>query len=154
MGAPVNGIMVSWFYSKELERSDGGCVLEQEKYLGGFDSIQIRKGLFAGYGVYATNLRVFGVKRRRAAEPLEIGSTSSDSAQIIRDLEQRRDFEVKRENIESVEMQKPPGIFRMGHLKITLKSGQTLEIKVGKKREYEKLRDVMINFDPEIVRSN
>jgi hypothetical protein len=127
--------------------------MEEEKYLGGVDSIQMRKGLFAGYGVYVTNLRLFGVKRRRAAEPLEIGERSSN-AETIRDLEQRRDFEVRREDVSAIEMQKPPGVFRMGHLQIKLKSGQTVEVKVGKEREYEQLKDIVLAFYPQAVHGN
>ncbi len=114
----------------------------------------MRKGLFAGYGVYATNQRLFGVKRLRAAEPIEIGRKGPGDLDIVRELEHRRDFEVRKDDVSSIELQKPPGVFRMGHMRITLKSGQSVEVKVGKQREYEQLKDVVMAFYPEVVSSN
>jgi len=35
-----------------------------EAYLGGFTSANLKKGLIKGYGVYITNKRVIGVKKR------------------------------------------------------------------------------------------
>jgi hypothetical protein len=42
----------------------------------------------------------------------------------------------------------------MGHLQIKLKSGQTVEVKVGKEREYEQLKDIVLAFYPQAVHGN
>ncbi len=133
-----------------------------EKYLGGFDSIQLGKGLSAGYGIYASNHRLFGLRRRSPAIPLEIGQTirdsspenltSSQSSQIIHELELRKDFEIPRDQILRLEMKKPPGIFRMGHLIIKLSSGEEVKVKIGKNKEYELLKTLMRIFDPEVLK--
>ena len=90
-----------------------------EKYLGGFTSGNMNKG-GAGYGIYATDRRLFGVRNRRAAYgSIELGLAfgKEQKGKTIGELEQKHDLMLDRNEIERLEMLKPSLVFN-GYLRI------------------------------------
>lgn len=155
--------------------SDSGSAGE-EVYLGGFTSARLKKGTFVGYGVYATNKRLIGIKSRKGvltgaliggaiggaigavvAGKLGEKLTKDESAKIIRELEGKKDFEIGKEQISRIEVKKPNmwkvrliGAGR-GHLLIVPKSGEEIKILILGNKEFEQARDLMEVFFPEAV---
>src|SRR5205807_7213071 len=54
--------------------------------------------------------------------------------------------------ISSMETKQPPGMFRTGHLKILLTSGETLQLIISKKNEYERILSLLQSFSPQALR--
>ena len=92
--------------------------LERERYFGGFSSTSMRKGIAAGYGVYATNRRLIGIYDRLArpghfflGKPPGHNFTrllaEQGEAALIKELERGKDMEVKWEEISNVEIRRP-----------------------------------------------
>ncbi len=148
--------------------------MEEEKYLGGFFSaLQLALGaLEVGAGVYATTERLFVVGPLYASGVLRGSKPSLDkivagleselfapntltreqNADSIDEILRHEGVYMEKSRISKLEIKKPPGIFRMGHLEITEASGRTLRIKIGKKKEYEKLVLLLKAFDPAVLR--
>jgi len=78
----------------------------EEQYLGGLESGRMKKGFVAGYGIYATNLRIIGVKTRKALAKGLVGAaigrvagayigmklSTDQSVKMIQELEERKRF--------------------------------------------------------------
>jgi len=103
----------------------------EEEYLGGLESGRMKKGMVAGYGIYATNKRIIGVKSRRALGKALAGLafgvvgayvgmklSRGQSFKAIADLDEKKDFEVAKENVSSLELKKPT-MWRRGHIVIS-----------------------------------
>jgi len=137
----------------------------EEEYLGGFTSANLKKGMIAGYGIYATNRRIIGIKSRKGVvgrlllggitvgilDKLGAKITRDESAKMIEELDKKKDFEISKEQVSQIEIKKPSFMSR-GHLTITLKSGEDVKVLVGGKKEFEQTRDLMLAFLPEAVR--
>lgn len=147
-----------------------------EEILGGVESLNIFKGLWRGYAFYVTTERIIGAKMKsrgkelfkffmgfrgsikRSLKPLEWrGKTTKipkligeDALKLLEDLKDRIDFEVKKHEIQEIELKKP-GILRAGHIKIKTITGK--EYKVGivasSKEEYEYIKGLLQEFHPE-----
>lgn len=141
-------------------------VMEQnEEYLGGFSSPYLKKGILTGYGIYVTNVRLFGVKNRKAGVGWLVGAASGsagvarrlseklskeENTKTISELFENKDFEIRKDQITAIEVTKPR--FAFGHLTITSKTGDSRSIKIGEKHIYEQVRALMEAFFPEAVK--
>jgi hypothetical protein len=143
---------------------------EQEYLLGGFESGNlvaigpgVAKGSF-GYGIYVTNRRIFGMKSMKglATGLLAIGllpglvaylavGRKDHSAEAIMELENKKNIELRKENISKIEMNRAPTFLRPRQLIITLNSGTSIKF-IANKKDFQKLRDLMTAFYPEALR--
>jgi hypothetical protein len=135
-----------------------------EEYIGGFTSGNLIRGRLRGYGLYITTSRVIGVKSRKAAAGFLLGAaiggavgyavgqklSRDDGAKMIQDLEGKKDFELQKSDVQKIELKKPRW-YKTGHILFTPKYGEPVKIKVGHKRDFGKLRDLMQKFDPEAL---
>jgi len=139
--------------------------LEAEEYVGGVTSGRmLRAGGIAGYSVYVTTRRLIGAKNRKAlwkgiagsafggVAGMYVGSKLSReaNAQMINELEQKKDFEVTKENVSSVEMKKPTFVHR-GHMVISTTTGEPVKILLADGGDYKRLLELMQSFRPEIL---
>jgi len=136
----------------------------EEQYLGGLESGRMKKGFVAGYGIYATNLRIIGVKSRRALAKGLVGAaiggvagayigmklSTDQSVKMIQELEERKDFEVSKQNASRVELKKP-SIWRRGHIVITQVTGEAIKVLIVQKKDFQRLVELMRAFSPEVV---
>nr|MDO8132958.1 hypothetical protein [Candidatus Njordarchaeum guaymaensis] len=148
--------------------------MEEEQYLGGFTSANLKKGIMSGYGIYATNRRIIGTKKRggvlkgflvASALGGKAGTikgdilrgafaqafTKDESAKQIQDLEKNKDFDIYRDNIAQIEIKKP-GTMRGGHIKIKPKQGKDIEVSMRGREEYGHMVDLMRAFLPEALK--
>jgi len=136
----------------------------EEQYLGGLESGRMKKGFVAGYGIYATNLRIIGVKSRKALAKGLVGAaiggvagayigmklSTDQSVKMIQELEERKDFEVSKQNVSRVELKKP-SIWRRGHIVITQVTGEAIKVLIVQKKDFQRLVELMRAFSPEVV---
>jgi hypothetical protein len=138
---------------------------QNEEYLGGFSSPYLKKGVLTGFGIYVTSLRVFGVKNRKAGVAWLLGAAAGgahaartlsekmskeDNSRTISELFESKDFEIRKDQIATIEVTKPR--FAFGHLNITSKTGESTSVKIGEKHVYEQVRALMEAFYPEAVK--
>ncbi|GEM_PF-1116659 len=124
-----------------------------EKYLGGFTSGSMNKG-GAGYGVYATDRRLFGVRSRRSAWGASelgvlLGKDLGGKTRSIGDLEQKHDFVLDKTEIAQLEILKSD-LFN-GYLLVRRKDGKPIKIRFRGRWEYEQVVELMRAFLPEAV---
>ncbi len=127
--------------------------MEGEEYLGGVVSGRmLRAGGIAGYGIYVTTQRLIGAKTLGGVTGAFVGSKLSrdQNAQMIDELEQKKDFEVARESISSVEMKKPTFVHR-GHMVIGTATGDPVKIIIADGGDYKRLLELMQSFRPEAL---
>ncbi len=136
----------------------------EEQYLGGLESGRMKKGFVAGYGIYATNLRIIGVKTRKALAKGLVGAaigrvagayigmklSTDQSVKMIQELEERKDFEVSKQNASRVELKKP-SIWRRGHIVITQVTAEAIKVLIVQKKDFQQLVELMRAFSPEVV---
>jgi len=136
----------------------------EEQYLGGLESGRMKKGFVAGYGIYATNLRIIGVKSRKALAKGLVGAaiggvagayigmklSTDQSVKMIQELEERKDFEVSKQNVSRVELKKP-SIWRRGHIVITQVTAEAIKVLIVQKKDFQRLVELMRAFSPEVV---
>jgi len=151
--------------AKEKEMAESSSALE-ERYLGGFVSGRLKpkgRGIdsrIGGCGLYATSSRIIVVKSKKGYSELAVfgglvgitaaavaGRTDS-AARTIAELEEKKDFEVRKEDISAIEVRKPHGL-TVGSLKIALNSGESIDFGITAKKEFENSRDLMKVFYPE-----
>jgi hypothetical protein len=137
----------------------------QEEYLGGFSSPHLVRGMMRGYELHATSKRLIGVKNRKAGGGWMLGVgvggviggavagrvTSDQSAKTIQELDQKKDFSVLKDQISRIEVKKP-GTFTRGHIVVSLRSGDPVEVKIAEKRAYEQTMHLIQKFYPEALR--
>lgn len=149
----------------------------EEIYLRGFTSGKLKRGMFWGYGIYATNKRIIGIKSRKgmlagaliggviggavgAVVAGQLGKklTGDENAKMIKELEEKKDFEISKVQVSQIEVKKPNmwqvrliGSGR-GHLLIVPKSGEQIKILIQGNKEFEQSRDLMQAFFPEAVK--
>jgi DNA-binding Lrp family transcriptional regulator len=139
--------------------------LEGEEYVGGIASGRMLKaGGIAGYGIYVTTRRIIGAKSRKAlwkglagaalggVTGAFVGSKLSrdQNAQMIDEIEQKKDFEVVKENISRVEMKKPSFVHR-GHMVISTTTGDPVKIILADGGDYKRLLELMQSFRPDAL---
>ncbi len=139
---------------------------EQEKYLGGFSSPHLVKGKLRGYELHLTNRRLIGVKNKKAGGGWLLGvgvggivggavagrMTSDQSEKTIQELDHKKDFSVRKDQISQIEIKKP-GTFTRGHILVSQKSGETVEVKIADKSSYNQTLELMQKFYPEVTRT-
>jgi len=139
----------------------GMSTTEEEQLLGGLTSgdLHLKGRVSFGYGIYVTNKRIIGVKSMKGLlasgllglAGLWVGRTDS-SAKAIAELEEKKDIEVRKEDVSEIEMKKPHGI-RAGYLNIALNSGGSVTVTIGNKKEFKTIRDLMAAFRPEVLKA-
>ena len=133
---------------------------KSEKYLGGFSSPYLRRGAFAGYGIYVTDKRIFGVydrfvstflllprtPRKFYGRDLQLVLAKKGDAGMIHELERDHNFEARKEDITGIELKRPS--WRRGHILIRLTSGREIMIWITSDQEFELARDLFQRFSP------
>ena len=134
--------------------------MDGEQFLGGFGSGFLARGFVAGYGVYATNLRIFGV-----LDPTPVSNghlaglvegelmpklSPEENVKVIGILDAKKDFDVTKDQISRIEL-KRPGLLGTGHMAISPKNGGELKVSIRHRIGFERLRDVMQVFYPEAL---
>ena len=149
--------------------------MEEEKYISGYKSSLIqkvgqRKIGGAGYGIYATNKRLFLVKIS-VIDGLKDGAKGAlldnivlpymslgMSGKVVRAkdigvLEDKKDIEILKEDISEIELKKPSALgFRGGFLKIRTKDGEPVQISIPFMIEFKKVKKLMEVFEPELLK--
>ncbi len=137
---------------------------EGEEFIGGFAGGFLAKGASTGYGIYATTRRIIGVNVVKVgARPFLGGGMAglvkgellpklapAESAAVIAELDEKKDFDVRRDQVSRIEV-KAPGLFGSGHLLISTMAGEEARIRLLHKVAFERLRDLMQAFDPDVV---
>ena len=141
-------------------------MVDDEAYLGEFASANLTRGFMGGYGIYATNKRIIGVKGIGAKERgamiagavggvvgsvLQKKLTGDKSAKMIQELDEKKDFEISIDQISQIEIKKG-SFMKKGQLMITPKSGDAITIKVYGNNEFSMTRDLMQSFSQELVK--
>jgi hypothetical protein len=142
---------------------------EQEEYLDGIESEELARGMIGGYGLYATTKRLIGVSRRKQileAEFLGLPGTiklwrdekkeyskleKGESQHFIEDLLKSKDFEANKNDIKLIILMRPSR-FKRGHLKILLKSGEDISLRLGTRAIFERVGEIMQSFSPGILK--
>jgi hypothetical protein len=138
----------------------------QEEYLGGFKSPHLVRGIMRGYELHATTKRLIGVKNRKAGGAWLLAAgvggavggvlagrmTPEQTMKTIQELEEKKDLEVSKDQISSIEIKKP-STFTRGHLLVIQKSGETVEVKIADKGSYQPTLELMQKFYPEATRT-
>ena len=141
-----------------------------ERYLGGFYSpMQLALNKWAiGAGIYVTDkmLVLTGVGRDLDAsfKKMVTGSgrkdfdashlTPDQNQAILNELsaESPNQMLLRKDQISGIEMKQPPGMFRTGHLKVFLTSGEAFQLIISKKNEYERIFSLMQIFNPQALK--
>lgn len=135
---------------------------DREVFLGGFYSptqLVIDK-LRPGAGIYVTSQRVFIFREDMDPEfnRIATGSGRKDFVPALLTSQQNEEIvnrlsalcppqtSIRKNAISSLEMKDPPGIFRTGYLRISLISGESLKLIIGKKKEYEYIQNLLRSF--------
>lgn len=121
-----------------------------------------------GAGIYATDKKLIltGVGRDLDASFKKIATgsgrkdfdpstLSQDQNQtIVNELvaESPKQMLLRKDQISGIEMKQPPGMFRTGHLKVFLTSGEAFQLIISKKNEYERIFSLMQIFDPQVLK--
>ena len=131
-----------------------------EKYLGGFYSLQMsvqRRRSPIGCGVYVTNRRLFVLPSGqrpsfdKRLDLMPVNLSSDENARVIRELDGSKEFDVAKDRIARIELKIPPGLFRTGHLHITITNGEVERVHVGRTMPGVQLRDMLRAFYPEAL---
>lgn len=129
---------------------------------GGFASANLKKGIIKGYGVYTTSMRIIGVKTRSGllagalvgglvGRKITSDAMKSESTKKLQELEQKKDFEISKDQISKIFVKKP-GHVKGGHILITPKSGEEIKISMYGKKEFETVKELLKAFLPGAVR--
>ena len=152
-------------------------LLEEEHYLGGVSSVILKvtgKGLAGaisgaigsasgGYGVYATDQRLFVVHNPELDASrnngVQFGSFLFDElfgtnvdirSRSIRDLEQSKIFAVWKNDLISIEMKKPRLL--AGYLVFQTRNGESFRIYIDHQKAFSHIEQLMMLFSPEILK--
>ena len=138
---------------------------ESEEFVGGFAGGFLARGYFPGYGIYATTRRIIGVTLTATPARAFLGGamagfvqgqlmpklSADDSAKVIQELDQKKEFDMRKEQISQIEIKKP-GLLSTGRMIIVSKAGEKTKISLRYRIAFERLRDLMKAFYPEAVR--
>lgn len=172
MIAAVQSILVSTEHSDK----SGDGITDKEVYIGGISSIILKvsgSGIggaisgaigsaVGGYGVYATNKRLFVIHNptldARRNDSIQFGTfimdelfgTSVDTRpRLIGELENQKVFEVLRKDITSIELKKPRLL--AGFLVLKTVQGQSFRVYVDHNKAFEHLEQLLKMFYPELL---
>lgn len=137
---------------------------ESEELQGGVVSPNLVRGRFRGYALYTTNMRVIGVNKPKAGVSFLIGvglagpvgglitqkATKDENTKMLRELDEKKDFDMRWENITRIEFKKP-GILVGGHVTFTPRSGESVRVKIGTKKDFEITEGLMRKFVPQAI---
>lgn len=137
---------------------------EGEEFVGGFAGGFLAKGLCPGYGVYATTKRIIGVTLVTTPARGFLGGSlvglvqgqlmpklsPDDSARVIQELDQKKEFDLKKDQIAKIEI-RSPGLLSTGRMVIISKAGEKTRITLRYRTVFERLRDLMKAFYPEAL---
>ena len=137
---------------------------EGEEFIGGFAGGFLARGGSTGYGIYATTRRIIGVNVVKVGARSFLGGgmaglvkgellpklAPAESAAVIAELDAKKDFDVRKNQVSRIEV-KGPGLFGSGHLVISTMAGEEARIRLLHKVAFERLRDLMRVFDPEVL---
>ncbi|MDG6905413.1 MAG: zinc ribbon domain-containing protein [Nitrososphaerota archaeon] len=141
----------------------------QEFYIGGFSSENLKKGSIAGYAMYVTNRRIFGMQKRagviagsaigaaagQAVGPGAMGlgyaagasATNKSNLPLLAELEEKCDFQISKDDIARIELTAP---FYMngGSMVIYKKNGEQLGVDIlnSGAAEYRQLTNLLSKF--------
>ncbi len=158
----------------EPEKRTGGS--GTEKYLGGVSSITLKVsgvgvgGAIAGaigsstggYGVYATDQRIFvirnpdlGAGQSRGVQFGFImdelfGMTVDTRPKPIQELEKLKVFEVYRKDLVAIDLKKP--VLLSGYLTFTVEKGGTFRVYIDHKKSFTQIEELVQSFCPEKIR--
>lgn len=149
---------------------------EDERYLGGFDSsyLYLKKWRLwlPGAGIYATDKKLVltgdvnqDLSFDASLNELVIGwgwgnldpsnLTPDQNRRIVKTLSgehPKQKHVLRRDQISSMEIKQPPGLFHTGYLRVLLLSGETIHLKISRKKEYERILSLLQSFDPQVLR--
>jgi hypothetical protein len=77
--------------------------------------------------------------------------SQGDSAKVIQELDQKKEFDLSKEQISQIEIKKP-GLLSTGAMIITSKAGEKTKISLRYRVAFDRLRELMKAFYPEVVR--
>ena len=126
--------------------------------------MQLSLGKFAiGAGIYATNRRLFIFRKdldvtinkiagHKGFAPANL--TPEQNQAIISEIstQSSSQMSIRKEEISTLELKEPPGVFRTGHLNILLTSGESVKVGIGKKKEYEYILSLLQSFNPQVLK--
>ena len=141
-----------------------------ETFIGGFTSGFLAQGLMgvrAGYGLYFTSTRLFGMSAARWAGGSLAGSsggmilgelmpslTPEQTATVIGELERDKDYEMAREEVLSIELKKPgPAGVGLGKITIRPAQGAAVSYLLRSPIAYDRLLQLTQAFSPELLRT-
>jgi PAS domain S-box-containing protein len=152
-------------------------IYEEEQYIGGISSITVKlpgsgvSGAIAGaigstsggYGVYATDQRVFIIlnKNLDVTNPHGVqfgafildelfGTTVDTTPRSIEQLAKEKVYELWRKDIVTIEMKKP--LLFAGYITFRTRSGESVRIYIDHKKAFIHLDQIIRMFYPEILR--
>jgi hypothetical protein len=116
-----------------------------------------------GYGIYATDRRLFIIKNQKhvfghpmgpalggfVREEL-FGGTVDENVKTIEELEIYKEIEIQKDEILQIEMKKP--MLLSGFVSFTTKNGENPKVFIDHKTVYDPLRRLMLKFYPERIR--
>ncbi len=73
-----------------------------------------------------------------------------DSARVIQELDQKKEFDLKKDQIAKIEI-RSPGLLSTGRMVIISKAGEKTRITLRYRTVFERLRDLMKAFYPEAL---
>jgi PAS domain S-box-containing protein len=150
---------------------------DEEQYIGGISSITVKlpgggmTGAIAGaigsttggYGVYATDQRLFIIHNRDldASNPHGVqfgtfildelfGTTVDTSPRTIVELEREKKFELWRKDIVTIELKKP--LLLAGHITFRTRGGESIRVYIDHKKAFIHLDQLLRMYYPEILR--
>jgi PAS domain S-box-containing protein len=175
-GVPIAAIQ-SILYSEQPDVNASINKPEEEQYLGGLSSITIKVpgdgviGALAGalgsttggFGIYSTNHRIFVIHNPEldATKSKEMqfgefildelfGVTVDMNPRTIAELESMKVFEVKRDDIITIELKKP--MLFAGHITFKVRSGEVFRVYTDHKKAYIHLEQLLKLYYAEIIR--
>lgn len=135
-------------------------MIDGEQFLGGFGSGFLARGFVAGYGIYATNLRIFGVRDPAMVSGGHLAGlvegqlmpklSPEENVTVIEGLDAKKEFDVAKDQISRIEI-KHVGLLGTGHIAIIPKNGGEVKISIRHRVGFERLREVMQVFYPEVL---
>jgi hypothetical protein len=140
----------------------------EETFLGGFMSGFLSRGFLGtrvGYGLYFTNLRLFGVDPGSHGGSALTGTmagyvegqlmpalSSNENARLIHELDRVKDFVLSKDQIRRIELKKPgPLGIGFGRIRIDPISGSSTSIQLRHPIAYDRLVQLTQAFSPDLV---
>ncbi len=135
-----------------------------EEFLGGFAGGFMARAGVIGYGIYATTKRVFVVNLRKTDPRHFLGGamagfvqgqlmprrSTDESAKVIQELEEKEELDVDKGQIARIDL-KSPRLFSKGDIVITPKTGEQIGVKLLHKTAFERFRELIQVFYPEVL---